>query len=283
PRAAEVLRDPTGPRRPWATALRTLACGAAVAGPAITVATGYTPPPLIHFTVLANLLVAVAFGWSAVRSWRGAPPLPPYLTGGMLLLAAITALMHHLVLVNYPETPAPGTGWSLAATLLLHTVTPLAVAADWLLLTSPRTLRLAHIPLWLTAPAAYLCLVLTRGALLSPSSPTRYPYPFLDVDTYGTKRSWVQIPPPRQLKHQVRPGSERSEPGLICFAARFWEPFGSQLGVIFEIRLPVAPRGAAFCLHSPRAYASRPGSVTAQLVPSRPKTVRRLPCTLGLR
>ncbi|MFJ3544079.1 Pr6Pr family membrane protein [Streptomyces rubiginosohelvolus] len=185
PRAAEVLRDPTGPRHPGATALRSLACGAAVAGPAITVATGYTPPPLIHFTVLANLLVAVAFGWSAVRSWRGAPPLPPYLTGGALLLAAITALMHHLVLVNYPETPAPGTGWPLAATLLLHTVTPLTVAADWLLLTAPRTLRLAHIPLWLTAPAAYLGLVLTRGALLSPGSPARYPYPFLDVDTYG--------------------------------------------------------------------------------------------------
>ncbi|MGW6463984.1 Pr6Pr family membrane protein [Streptomyces rubiginosohelvolus] len=185
PRAAEVLRGPTGPRRPWATALRTLACAAAVAGPAIAVASGYTPPPLIHFTVLANLLVAVAFGWSAVRSWRGAPPLPPYLQGGVLLLAAITALMHHLVLVNYPETPAPGAGWSLAATLLLHTVTPLAVAADWLLLTAPRTLRLAHIPLWLTAPAAYLGLVLTRGALLSPGSPTRYPYPFLDVDTYG--------------------------------------------------------------------------------------------------
>ncbi|MFD4750922.1 Pr6Pr family membrane protein [Streptomyces rubiginosohelvolus] len=185
PRAAEVLRDPSGPRRPWATALRTLACGAAVAGPAIAVASGYTPPPLIHFTVLANLLVAVAFGWSAVRSWRGAPPLPPYLQGGVLLLAAITALMHHLVLVNYTETPAPGAGWSLAATLLLHTVTPVAVAADWLLLTAPRTLRLAHIPLWLTAPAAYLGLVLTRGALLSPGSPTRYPYPFLDVDTYG--------------------------------------------------------------------------------------------------
>ncbi|MGW1297096.1 Pr6Pr family membrane protein [Streptomyces sp. NPDC002533] len=178
PRAAEALPAPTDPRRPWAAALRTLACGAATAGPAIALATGSTPPPLIHFTVLANLLVAVAFGWSAVRSWRGAPPLPPYVTGGVLLLAAITALMHHLVLVNYADTSSPGT-------LLLHTVTPLTVAADWLLLTAPRTLRLAHIPLWLTAPAAYLALTLTRGALLSSDSPARYPYPFLDVDTYG--------------------------------------------------------------------------------------------------
>lgn len=44
---------------------------------------------------------------------------------------------------------------------------------------------MAHIPLWLSAPAAYLGLTLTRGALLSPGAPARYPYPFLDVDTYG--------------------------------------------------------------------------------------------------
>ncbi|RPK93832.1 MULTISPECIES: Pr6Pr family membrane protein [Streptomyces] len=193
PRAAEVLPDPAGPRRPWVAALRVLVCGAATAGPVIALATRYAPPTLIHFTVLANLLVAGAFGWSAVRSWRGSPPLSPRLSGGVLLLAAITGLMYHLVLVNYGGfplsatrgSPAPGTGWSTAATLLLHTVTPLAVATDWLLLTAPRTLRLAHIPLWLSAPAAYLGLTLARGALLSPGAPARYPYPFLDVGTYG--------------------------------------------------------------------------------------------------
>jgi hypothetical protein len=175
-----VLPDPAGRRRPWATALRAAACGAAAAGPVIALTTGYAPPTLIHFTVLANLLVAAAFGWSAVRSWRGGPPLSPRLSGGVLLLAAITGLMHHLVLVNH------GSGALMpAADLLLHTVTPLAVAIDWLLLTAPRTLRLAHIPLWLSAPAAYLGLTLTRGALLSPGAPARYPYPFLDVDTYG--------------------------------------------------------------------------------------------------
>ncbi|MFI7290037.1 Pr6Pr family membrane protein [Streptomyces anulatus] len=193
PRAAEVLPDPAGPRRPWATALRATACGAAAAGPVTALATGNAPPTLIHFTVLANLLVAGAFGWSAVRSWRGGPPLPPRLSGGVLLLAAVTGLMYHLVLVNHGGSPmsashgGPGTGadWSTAVSLLIHTVTPLAVAADWLLLTAPRTLRLTHIPLWLSAPAAYLGLILIRGALLSPGAPVRYPYPFLDVDTYG--------------------------------------------------------------------------------------------------
>ncbi|CAM5487510.1 integral membrane regulator [Streptomyces badius] len=45
PRAAEVLPAPTAPRRPWTAALRTLACGAATAGPAITLATGSTHRP----------------------------------------------------------------------------------------------------------------------------------------------------------------------------------------------------------------------------------------------
>ncbi|WP_406189232.1 Pr6Pr family membrane protein [Streptomyces anulatus] len=188
PRAAEVLPDPAGPRRPWATALRAAACGAAVAGPVIALATGYAPPTLIHFTVLANVLVAGALGWSAVRSWRGGPPLSPRLSGGVLLLAAVTGLMYHLVLVNHGGSPASdlrGAGRSTTVSLLLHTVTPLAVATDWLLLTAPRALRLVHIPLWLSAPAAYLGLTLARGALLSPGAPARYPYPFLDVDTYG--------------------------------------------------------------------------------------------------
>ncbi|MFH9393821.1 Pr6Pr family membrane protein [Streptomyces sp. NPDC017556] len=193
PRAAEVLPAPAAPRRPWATALRATASGAAAAGPVIALATGYASPTLIHFTVLANLLIAGAFGWSAVRSWRGGPPLSPRLSGGVLLLAAVTGLMYHLVLVNHGGSPmgasragpAPEADWSIAASLLLHTITPSAVAADWLLLTAPRALRLAHIPLWLSAPAAYLGIVLTRGALLSPDAPARYPYPFLDVDTYG--------------------------------------------------------------------------------------------------
>lgn len=200
PRAAEVLPVPPAPRRPWATALRASACGAAATGPVIALATGYASPTLIHFTVLSNLLIAGAFGWSAVRSWRGGPPLSPRLSGGVLLLAAVTALMYHLVLVNHGGSPmsasraGPDTGadWSTTASLLLHTVTPSAVAADWLLLTAPRTLRLAHIPLWLSAPAAYLALVLTRGALLSPDAPARYPYPFLEVDTYGYAGTFIQ-------------------------------------------------------------------------------------------
>lgn len=56
--------------------------------------------------------------------------------------------------------------------------------------------------------------------------------------SFGTKRSWVQIPPPRQLKHQVRPGTEKSVPGLTCVLESFRRPSGSHRGAGFGRRLP---------------------------------------------
>ncbi|MEV1046017.1 Pr6Pr family membrane protein [Streptomyces sp. NPDC049916] len=182
PRAAEVLPAATGTSaRRWIAVLTTLVGATAAAGPLTAMVSGGPGAVLTRFTVLANLLVAGAFGWSAVRSWRDGRPLPPMPAGGVLLLVTVTALMHHLILTNY----GPGPPGGATTGLLLHTVTPAAVAAHWLLLTAPRTFRLAHIPLWLLPPLAYLGFTLLRGALLSPSSPDRYPYPFLDVDTYG--------------------------------------------------------------------------------------------------
>jgi hypothetical protein len=40
---------------------------------------------------------------------------------------------------------------------------------------------------------------------------------------FGTKRSWVQIPPPRQLIHQVRATSSREDVALIRCAGSSWE------------------------------------------------------------
>ncbi|MEV5973000.1 Pr6Pr family membrane protein [Streptomyces sp. NPDC051921] len=56
---------------------------------------------------------------------------------------------------------------------------------DWLLLTRPGALRWRHAAQWLAAPGAYLLFALIRGALVSPDTPTRYTYPFLDVTAHG--------------------------------------------------------------------------------------------------
>lgn len=186
---AEAVVPPV--RRPWAAALRALVALAAVAGIVIDLALGTPARVLSYFTIQSNALVAVVFAGSAWRSWTGRRPLPPLLTGGTLLYIAITGLVYHLVLANdaatFSMTDATGalTGWHAVSNDLLHTVTPLAAAADWLVLTRPGALRPRHVPLWLLYPLAYLAFALARGALMTPGTPARYPYPFLDVDEHG--------------------------------------------------------------------------------------------------
>lgn len=191
PRAEDAfLRGARTPRR-TAAVLRALVCAAAVCALAIELVTAGAPLELLsRITFPANLFVAAVFGWSAYRSWTGTGPASPRLTGGALLVVAITGLAYHLVfadtLAGHSSTPdTPVTGARAAAGRLLHTFLPAAVALDWLLLTPSRTLRLRFLPQWLLCALAYLGFVLARGPLLPRGPRPRYPYPFLDIDTYG--------------------------------------------------------------------------------------------------
>ncbi|MGW2281227.1 Pr6Pr family membrane protein [Streptomyces sp. NPDC001770] len=193
PRAEDAfLRGARTPRR-TAAALRVLVCAAAVCGLTIELATTGAPLELLsRFTFQANLLIAGVFGWSALRSWTGRGPVTAHLTGGVLLVAVIIGLTYHLILTDnsfgYSAAGSPdpaAAGARAVSERLLHSVLPVAVTLDWLLLTPARTLRLRFLPLWLLSALAYLGFVLARGTLLSPDAGPRYPYPFLDVDTYG--------------------------------------------------------------------------------------------------
>ncbi|WP_424213009.1 Pr6Pr family membrane protein [Streptomyces sp. BI20] len=178
-------------RRPLAATVRGALAGAAAVGVGIECAYGSVPTVLSYFTIWTNILVAVVFGVSAARAARGRPDLSPALRGGVLLFILVTGLVFHLVLDNpaspYNVTAAIDglTGPKAVANQLLHTVTPIGAALDFLLLTPARRLRPRHAALWLAYPAAYLGFALTRGALLAPDSPNRYPYPFVDVTRYG--------------------------------------------------------------------------------------------------
>ncbi|MFD7915354.1 Pr6Pr family membrane protein [Streptomyces sp. NPDC059752] len=102
---------------------------------------------------------------------RRRSPLP----GRVLLFILITGLVFHLVLAN-PSSPFNVvadldrlTGARAVANQLLHTVTPAGALLDFLLLTTPRTLRPRHAALWLAYPLAYVTFALLRGALLAPA------------------------------------------------------------------------------------------------------------------
>ncbi|MFJ6798387.1 Pr6Pr family membrane protein [Streptomyces sp. NPDC091268] len=176
---------------PAATAFRALIAAAAATGLVIECAYGSVPVVLSYFTIWTNILVAIVFGISALRSLRRRPPLPAVWTGGVLLFILITGLVFHLVLANRasPFNTADAvdrlTGARAVANQLLHTVTPIGAFLDFALFTAPRALTARHALRWLAFPAAYLVFALVRGALLPPDAPSRYPYPFLDAARYG--------------------------------------------------------------------------------------------------
>jgi hypothetical protein len=178
-------------RRPAAAIYRLLVALAAAAGVAIDMKLGNPARALSYFTIQANLLVAVVFAASARRAWSARRPLPGVLTGGTLVYISIAGLVHHLILANASTpfsvagNPDTLSGWHAVASHLLHTVTPIAVVLDWLLLTRPVPPTLRDAAVWLLYPFAYLAFSVARGAMLAAGTPTRYLYPFVDVDRHG--------------------------------------------------------------------------------------------------
>ncbi|WP_107469390.1 Pr6Pr family membrane protein [Streptomyces sp. Tue6028] len=178
-------------RRPRATAFRIFVALVAAAGVTIDLLAGSALHVLAYFTIQANILVAVTFAVSARRAWAARRPLSGAVTGATLLYIVITGLVYHLILTDRPggfsmtgEAGAP-TGWPWVADQLLHTVTPIVVIADWLLLTHPGRTALRHAATWVLYPLFYLVFSLIRGAMLAPGTPDRYLYPFVDVDRHG--------------------------------------------------------------------------------------------------
>ncbi|WP_086825226.1 Pr6Pr family membrane protein [Streptomyces sp. NRRL B-24572] len=193
PRSAAVPAPAAIPsaRRPWAAAFRGLTALSAAAGIVIECVYGDVLVVLSFFTIWSNILVAVVLGRGAVHAWTRRPPLPALWTGGVLLCISVVGLVFHLVLdneaseFNQAAEIARLTGAKAVANQLLHTVTPIGTALDFLLLTAPGALRWRHAAQWLAAPGLYFAFALVRGELISPDAPTRYTYPFLDVTVHG--------------------------------------------------------------------------------------------------
>lgn len=178
----------------FAASFRALIALAATVGLVIECVYGSVPVVLSFFTIWTNILVAVVFGLCAVRAWQRRPEPGPLWRGGVLLFILITGLVFHLVLDN-PSSPFNVvedldklSGARAVSNQLLHTVTPIAAALDFVLLTAPRRLRPRHAAQWLAFPFLYLAFALVRGALLAPGTKTRYTYPFIDVAEYGYAR-----------------------------------------------------------------------------------------------
>ncbi|MFS8199074.1 Pr6Pr family membrane protein (plasmid) [Streptomyces sp. CWNU-52B] len=180
-------------RRPRVAVFRLAVALTAAAGVTLALLLGNSPTrALSHFTVQSGILVTAVFTVTAWRAWAARHPLPPSVTACTLLYVVGSALVHHLAPADNATMFATPAATGTLTAQLLHTVIPVAVALDWLLLTRPGPLRLHSAAAWMILPVAYLAFTVARGALTAPGSPgtpARPPYPFLDVSRHG----WVEV------------------------------------------------------------------------------------------
>jgi hypothetical protein len=133
---------------------------------------------LAFFTILTNLLVALAATW---------PWLAPASAAGRFFArpAVITAVTGYIILVGVSYNLLLRNTWhpqglNLIADILLHDVVPIAFVLYWWLNASRSKLDYRSMACWTIYPVVYFLYALIRGALTG-----FYPYPFLDVPTLG--------------------------------------------------------------------------------------------------
>lgn len=129
-----------------------------------------------YFTILTNVLVAVAFTRLAL-----ARPIAPAPFTGRILAIAIVGVVYHTILADVvpPTTPA----WWLADRVL-HYVMPASAVAWWLAFTPKAGLEYRDAVRWLRYPLSYLAYALLRGAIDG-----WYPYFFIEASRLGYARA----------------------------------------------------------------------------------------------
>ena len=127
------------------------------------------------FTIISNLALAIAM--TAVAAGKRPSPL---LLGGLTLAILLVGIVYRTLLAGLH----PLAGLPLVANILLHDVSPIAMAAYWLLFVPRGRLRPSAPWWWVLFPTGYFLYVLARGHFDG-----HYPYPFIDVSKLG----WTQV------------------------------------------------------------------------------------------
>jgi hypothetical protein len=134
---------------------------------------------LRFFTIITNLLVALAMTWVAIGG-RASPTL----LGGLILAIMLVGVVYLTLLQGLVHLSGP----ALVADTLLHKVSPVLMALWWLLFAPRAKLRWSAPLAWSVYPVAYLVYALARGHFDGI-----YPYPFLDVPKLGWPQTALNI------------------------------------------------------------------------------------------
>jgi hypothetical protein len=127
------------------------------------------------FTIISNLALAVTM--TAVALGKRVSAL---VLGGLTLAIMLVGIVYGTLLSGLH----PLSGLPLIANYLLHDVSPIAMAAYWLLFVPRGRLNWRAPWWWVIFPLAYFLYALARGQI-----DRRYPYPFMDVGKLG----WPQV------------------------------------------------------------------------------------------
>ena len=134
-----------------------------------------------YFTITTNLLAAAVLSASA-RGPKGRASrflCRPGVQSMTAMSIVIVGLIYNFLLSGLWQPQ----GWQLVADVPLHDVMPLLFLLHWWVNVPKAELRVRQIAWWQLYPTAYFTYALLRGALDG-----WYPYPFLDVTTFGYTR-----------------------------------------------------------------------------------------------
>jgi hypothetical protein len=123
------------------------------------------------FTIISNFAVAIAM----TRIALGGRVLA-FVLGGLTLAILLVGIVYLVLLRGLHSL----SGNALLANHLLHYVSPIAMAAYWLLFAPHGRLKWSAPLLWMLFPLTYFVYAIARGEIDG-----RYPYPFLDVGRIG--------------------------------------------------------------------------------------------------
>jgi hypothetical protein len=129
------------------------------------------------FTVITNLLVALTM--TAVAIGRR---VSPFVLGGLTLSILLVGVVYMTLLRGLMEL----SGGALLADMLLHKVSPVAMALWWLFFPPKKALKWNAALRWAIYPLAYFAHTLARGHFDG-----RYPYPFTDVGRLGRVQTLI--------------------------------------------------------------------------------------------
>ncbi|WP_229216724.1 Pr6Pr family membrane protein [Dyadobacter sp. 3J3] len=133
------------------------------------------------FTILTNLLVAIYFSLSLIKTRQGYMSIinkPGTLTA-VTVYITIVGLVYQVILRHTWEPQ----GAQKIVDELLHSVIPVLVIIFWYLFEEKKSVTYQQIPKWLIYPLIYLIYILIRGRFSN-----FYPYPFVDAGRLGLSK-----------------------------------------------------------------------------------------------